>query len=90
MNKSFGKVKLSYKISYIAEFKNNSSFISTESHQEILPHYEDSITSLLLALAQYFSKPSNFSKVCHKPVCRTNVLTLSMTVPSDNFHGALI
>ena len=31
---------------YIAEFKNNSSFISTESHQQILPDYEDLITSL--------------------------------------------
>ena len=26
--------------------KNNSSFISTESHQQILPDYEDLITSL--------------------------------------------
>ena len=31
---------------YIAEFKNNSSFISTESYQQILPYYEDLITSL--------------------------------------------
>ena len=31
---------------YIAEFKNNSSFISTESHQQIVSDYEDLITSL--------------------------------------------
>ena len=30
----------------MAEFKNNSSFISTESYQQILPDYEDLITSL--------------------------------------------
>ena len=28
---------LLYKIGYVAEFKGNSSFISTESHQQILP-----------------------------------------------------
>ena len=46
MNKNFGRLALLYKISYIANLKNNSSFISTESHQQILPDYEDLITSL--------------------------------------------
>ena len=32
-------------MSYIAEFKNSSSFISTESHQQILRDYEGLITS---------------------------------------------
>ena len=51
---------------YIADFKNNSSFSSTESHQEILPDYEDLITSL----AQYSSKSSSFSRTFPKPVLR--------------------
>ena len=46
MNKSFDRSVLLNQISYIAEFKNNSSFISTESHQQILPDYEDLITLL--------------------------------------------
>ena len=46
MNKNFYRIALPYKISYIAEFKNNSSFISTQSHQQILPDYEDLIASL--------------------------------------------
>ena len=46
MNKNFGRLALLYKISYIAELKNNSSFISTEPHQQILPDYEDLISSL--------------------------------------------
>ena len=47
MNKNFDRLlALLYKIGYIAKFKNNSSFISTESHQQILPDYEDLITSL--------------------------------------------
>ena len=45
MNANFDRLALLYNISYIAEFKNNSSFISTESHQQILPDYEDLITS---------------------------------------------
>ena len=31
---------------YISEFKNKSSFMLTESHQQILLDYEDLITSL--------------------------------------------
>ena len=31
---------------YLAEFKNKSNFISTESNQQILPDYEDLITLL--------------------------------------------
>ena len=41
MNKNFDRLTLLYKISYITEFKNNSRFFSIESHQEILPDYED-------------------------------------------------
>ena len=41
MNKNFNRLALPPKISYMAEFKNNSSFISTESHQQILPVYKD-------------------------------------------------
>ena len=37
---------LLYKIGYVAECKSNSSFISTESHQQILPGYEYLVTSL--------------------------------------------
>ena len=46
MNKNLDRLALLYKISYIAEFKNNSSVISTKSDQQILPDYEDLITSL--------------------------------------------
>ena len=58
MKKNFDRLALPPKISYTAEFKNNYSFISTESHQQILPDYK-----LLVALTQYFSKPSRFSAV---------------------------
>ena len=34
------------KTTYIADFKNISSFSSTESHQDILPDYDDLVTSL--------------------------------------------
>ena len=75
MNKNFDRLALLHKISYTAEFKNNASFISTESQQQMLPNYEDLIKSLVLvsklllvALAQYFSKSSSFSTVCRKPV----------------------
>ena len=50
MNKTFDRLAL-HRISYIAEFKNNSSFISTESHQQVLPDYENLITSLLVLVA---------------------------------------
>ena len=43
MNKSFDRLALPYKISYSAEFNNNVSFISTESHLQMLPDYEDLI-----------------------------------------------
>ena len=46
INKNFDRVTLLQKISYIAEFKSNSSFISTESDQQMLPDYKDLITSL--------------------------------------------
>ena len=46
MNKNFDRLVLVYKISYISKLKNNSSFISTESHQQILPGYKDLLTSL--------------------------------------------
>ena len=82
MNKNFDRLALLHKISYTAEFKNNASFISTESQQQMLPNYEDLIKSLVLVskllvpLAQYFSKSSSFSTVCRKPVWLTNVLSV--------------
>ena len=45
MNKDFDRLALLYKISYAAEFKINASFISTESHLQMPPHYEDLIKS---------------------------------------------
>ena len=45
MNKNFDRLALLYKISYTAEFKINASFISTESHLQMLPDYEDLIKS---------------------------------------------
>ena len=45
MNKNFDRLVLLYKITYIAEFKNNANFISTESHLQMLPDYEDLIKS---------------------------------------------
>ena len=45
MNKNFDRLVLLYKIPYIAEFKNNANFISTESHLQMLPDYEDLIKS---------------------------------------------
>ena len=46
MNKNFDCLALLYKISYTAELKNNASFISTKSHQQMLSDYEDLIKSL--------------------------------------------
>ena len=45
MNKDFDRLALLYKISYAAELKNNASFISTESHLQMPPPYEDLIKS---------------------------------------------
>ena len=45
MNKNFDRLALLYKINYTAELKNNASFISTESHQQMLPDYEDLVKS---------------------------------------------
>ena len=45
MNKNFDRLTLLYKIIYTAEFKNNASFILTESHFQMLPGYEDLIKS---------------------------------------------
>ena len=45
MNKNFTRLALLSKISSTAEFKNNASFISTESHLQMLPDYEDLIKS---------------------------------------------
>ena len=45
MNKNFDRLALLYKINYSAELKNNPSFISTESHQQMLPDYEDLVKS---------------------------------------------
>ena len=49
----------------------------------LIHHYKLQVT-----LAQYFSKSSSFSRVCHKPVWLTN--DLSVVFPSDNVHGFLI
>ena len=46
MNKNCNSLTVLYKISYITGFKINSSFLSTEAHQQMLPDYEDLITSL--------------------------------------------
>ena len=46
MNKNCNSLTVLYKISYITAFKINSSFLSTEAHQQMLPDYEDLITSL--------------------------------------------
>ena len=45
MNKNFDRLVLLYKITYTAELKNNGNFISTESHLQMLPDYEDLIKS---------------------------------------------
>ena len=45
MNKNFDRLALLYKINYTAELKNIASFISTESHQEMLPDNEDLVKS---------------------------------------------
>ena len=74
----------------MAEFKNSSNFISAELHQQILPDYEDLITSLEITsnISPIFSKSSSFSRVSVKPVWLSN--NLSVAVPSVNFHGFLI
>ena len=64
----------------MAEFKNSSNFISAELHQQILPDYEDLITSLEIT--------SSINPVSVKPVWLSN--NLSVAVPSVNFHGFLI
>ena len=79
-----------YYINYIAEFKNNSSFIATESYQQILPDYEDLITSLQISSSIspiLFQVIKFLSRVSHKPVWLTN--DLSVAVPSDSSHGCL-
>ena len=86
INKNFGRLAWLYKI-----ISQNSKTISAlfqlnHMHQQILPDYEDLI-ALQVALAQYFSKSSSFSRVCHKPVWLTN--DLSVVVPSEHFHGFL-
>ena len=70
----------------MAEFKNNSSFISTESYQQILPDYEDLITSLQItsrisSSTILFQAIKLLSRVSHD---------LSVVVPSDSFYGCLI
>ena len=45
MNKNFDRLALLHKISYTAEFRNNANFISTESHVQMLPDYEELIKS---------------------------------------------
>ena len=40
MNKNFDRIVLLHKISYAARLKNNGSFISTESHVQMLPNYK--------------------------------------------------
>ena len=91
-NKSFDRLALLYKIISL-EFKHNSSFISTESYQQILPDYEDLITSGQIT-SSIASSPILFqviellSRVSYKPVWLTK--DLSVVVPSDSSHGCLI
>ena len=76
-NKNFGRLALLYRI-HIIESKNNFSFISTESHLQILLDQEDLITSLPI--------DSNISSIlfqvikslnsCRKPVWLTTVLSV--------------
>ena len=87
INKNFDKLALLYKINYISKFKNNSSFISTESHQPILPDYRDFIISLW-HVAQYCSKSSSLSTVCRKSLWLANVL--NVVIPRDDFHCLLM
>ena len=74
----------------MTEFKSNSSVIATESYQQVLPDYEDLITSLQIT-SSIASSPILFqvikflSGVSHKPAWLTN--DLSVAVPSDSSHG---
>ena len=75
----------------MTEFKNNSSVIATESYQQILPDYEDLITSLQITSSIspiLFQVIKFLSRVSHKPVWLRN--NLSDLVPSDSSHGCLI
>ena len=46
MKKNCNSLTVLYKFSYITGFKNKSSFLSTEAHQQMLPDYDDLISSL--------------------------------------------
>ena len=75
----------------MAVFKNNCSFISTESYQQIFPDYEDLIISLQIISSISpipFQVIKCLSKVSHKPVWPTN--DLGVVVPGDSSHGCLI
>ena len=75
----------------MTEFKSNSSVIATESYQQVLPDYEDLITSLHITSSIspiLFQVIKFLSRVSHKPVWLTN--DLSDVVPSDSSHGCLI
>ena len=61
---------------------------SISQNSKIMPALLQHHYKLLVALAQYFSKPSSFSTVCRKPVWLTNVL--SVVVPTGNFPGLLM
>ena len=89
-NKNFGRLALLYKI-ISQNSKNNSSFIGIESYQQILPDYENLITSLQTTIRIspiLFQVIMFLSRTSHKPVWLTN--DLSVVVPSDCSHGYLI
>ena len=85
MNKDFDRLALLYKISYAAEFKNNASFISTESHLQMPPHYEDLIKSYITTTFPSHQVSQEF--VFYQYDLRTFWV---LFVPSDNFHGLLM
>ena len=86
ISKNFDRLGLLYKVILQNSKINPVLFhqLNNNEYSQIMKiwlHYYE----LQLALAQYFSKSSGFSRVCHKPVWLTN--DLSVVVPSNNFHG---
>ena len=88
INKNFDWLALLYKI-----ISQNSKIIPALFQMNHINRYFQ-ITKIQLhhklqvALVQYFYESLSFSRVCHKPIWLTNVL--SVVVLGDNFHGFLI
>ena len=71
------------------ELKNNCSFTSVLSYQQIFPDYSTSsflITSV--AIIKYFCKPSGYSTVYYITVFLLKVLEVA--IPSENFQSFLM